>query len=101
MWHRKPRQRRTDDKDSTTYSGMNVSLTPELEKLVRRMVRSGRYNSASEVVREALGLLAHKDRERSQELQAIRDLIDRRYQEASEGKQSFVDGAEALKRLRR
>ncbi len=80
---------------------MNVSLTPELEKLVRRMVRSGRYNSASEVVREALGLLAHKDRERSQELQAIRDLIDRRYQEASEGKQSFVDGAEALKRLRR
>ncbi len=80
---------------------MNVSLTPELEKLVRRKVRSSRYNSASEVVREALGLLAHKDRERSQELLAIRDLIDRRYQEASEGKQSFVDGAEALKRLRR
>ena len=80
---------------------MNVSLTPELEKLVHRKVRSGRYNSASEVVREALRLLEHKDRERSLELQAIRDLIDRRWQEGSEGKQGFVDGEKALKRLRR
>jgi putative addiction module CopG family antidote len=31
---------------------MNVHLTPELEQLVQ--VKSGRYNSASEVVREAL-----------------------------------------------
>jgi putative addiction module CopG family antidote len=37
---------------------MNVSLTPELEKFVSAMVDSGRYNSASEVVREALRLLA-------------------------------------------
>ena len=35
---------------------MNVSLTPELEKLVNAKVESGRYNSASEVVREALRL---------------------------------------------
>jgi putative addiction module CopG family antidote len=33
---------------------MNVSLTPELEKFVSAKVESGRYNSASEVVREAL-----------------------------------------------
>src|SRR5260370_7848981 len=36
---------------------MNVSLTPELEKFVSTKVESGRYNSASEVVREALRLL--------------------------------------------
>jgi len=31
---------------------MNVSLTPELEKLVNEKVASGLYNSASEVIRE-------------------------------------------------
>jgi len=33
---------------------MNVSLTPQLEALVREQVASGRYNNASEVVRDAL-----------------------------------------------
>jgi antitoxin ParD1/3/4 len=40
---------------------MNVSLTPELEKLVADKVKSGRYNSASEVVREGLRLLQDQD----------------------------------------
>ncbi|MBC8039283.1 MAG: type II toxin-antitoxin system ParD family antitoxin [Opitutaceae bacterium] len=33
---------------------MNISLTPELEKLVQAKVESGLYNNASEVIREAL-----------------------------------------------
>ena len=33
---------------------MNVSLTPELESVVKRKVDSGLYNNASEVIREAL-----------------------------------------------
>ena len=41
---------------------MNVSLTPELEDLVRHKVRTGLYNNASEVVREALRLLDERDR---------------------------------------
>jgi antitoxin ParD1/3/4 len=41
---------------------MNVSLTPELERLVQSKVRSGRYLSASEVVREGLRLLEERDR---------------------------------------
>jgi antitoxin ParD1/3/4 len=41
---------------------MNVSLTPELEKMVRERVESGRYNNASEVVRDALRHLDSKDR---------------------------------------
>ena len=41
---------------------MNVSLTPELEQLVHDKVKSGRYLSASEVVREGLRLLDERDR---------------------------------------
>jgi len=33
---------------------MNVSLTPELEKIVTDKVATGRYTSASEVIRETL-----------------------------------------------
>jgi antitoxin ParD1/3/4 len=40
---------------------VNVSLTPELEKLVAERVASGQYASASEVVREALRLLHERD----------------------------------------
>ena len=42
---------------------MNVSLTPELEALVNDKVRSGLYQTASEVVREALRLLKLRDDE--------------------------------------
>jgi putative addiction module CopG family antidote len=42
---------------------MNVSLTPELEALVNEKVRSGLYQTASEVVREALRLLKNRDDE--------------------------------------
>jgi antitoxin ParD1/3/4 len=41
---------------------MNVSLTPELEDLVRAKVESGRFESASEVVGEALRLMNQRDR---------------------------------------
>ena len=40
---------------------MNVSLTPKLESLIEQKVESGLYNSASEVVREALRLLEERD----------------------------------------
>ncbi len=41
---------------------MNVSLTPELEQMVHAKVKSGRYLSASEVIREGLRLLEERDR---------------------------------------
>lgn len=41
---------------------MNVSLTPELEKVISKHVASGHYATASEVVREALRML---DREKT------------------------------------
>lgn len=50
---------------------MNVSLTPELDKFVAGKVKSGRYTSASEVVREALRLLEEHDLARSVQLDAV------------------------------
>jgi antitoxin ParD1/3/4 len=41
---------------------MNVSLTPELEKFVNDTVATGRYSSASEVVRASLRKLEEEER---------------------------------------
>ena len=40
---------------------MNVSLTPELEKLINQKLESRMYTSASEVIRAGLRLLAEQD----------------------------------------
>jgi antitoxin ParD1/3/4 len=40
---------------------MNVSLTPELAAFVETAVKSGRYGSASEAVREGLRLLEERE----------------------------------------
>jgi putative addiction module CopG family antidote len=45
-----------------TRRTMNVSITPELEQLVADTVASGRYGSASEVVRAALRLFEEQER---------------------------------------
>lgn len=51
---------------------MNVSLTPELEALVQDKVASGRYASASEVVRDALRLLEQRDKTEAEKLAWLR-----------------------------
>lgn len=51
---------------------MNVSLTPHLEELVHQKVASGRYGSASEVLREALRLLEERDRVHALRLEELR-----------------------------
>jgi antitoxin ParD1/3/4 len=40
---------------------LNVSLTPELARFITSRVASGRYQSASEVVRAALRLLEREE----------------------------------------
>jgi len=70
---------------------MNVHLTPELEQLVQAKVQSGRYNSASEVVREALRLMEQKDELRAIQLKALRSRIDKGLGEAARGEASDGD----------
>lgn len=54
---------------------MNVSLNPELEKLIERKVKSGMYNTASEVIREGLRLLEEADYTREMKRRAlVRDI---------------------------
>jgi antitoxin ParD1/3/4 len=60
---------------------MNVSLTPELESFVAKKVGSGRYSSASEVVREALRLLADQEALRATRLADFQAELDRRLAE--------------------
>ncbi|MGI8475614.1 MAG: type II toxin-antitoxin system ParD family antitoxin [Thermomicrobiales bacterium] len=49
---------------------MNVSLTPQLETMIRERIESGRYNNASEVVRDALRHLEANER-----LEHLRSLL--------------------------
>lgn len=78
---------------------MNVSLTPELEEFVNAKVRTGRYNSASEVVREALRLLEERDRAHAVRLAEFNAGIGRRL--AALDRSESVGPAEARARLRR
>jgi antitoxin ParD1/3/4 len=78
---------------------MNVSLTPELEKFVSAKVGSGRYNSASEVVREALRLLEEHDSARAAQLAEFNEELGRRLASLDRGE--TVDPAEARARLQR
>jgi antitoxin ParD1/3/4 len=78
---------------------MNVSLTPELEKLVSTKVESGRYNSASEVVREALRLLEERDLSRAAQLAEFNAELGRRLAALDRGE--TADPADVRARLRR
>ena len=76
---------------------MNVSLTPELEQFVAVKVDSGRYNSASEVVREALRLLEEHDHARSAQVAAFNQELGRRLGSLDRGER--VDPATARQRI--
>ncbi len=64
---------------------MNISLTPELERYIQRKVKSGRYHSASEVVREGLRLLEEQDKIRAVKLEALRHEIQIGIDQADRG----------------
>src|ERR1700694_5691128 len=71
---------------------------PELENFVQTKVTSGRYTSASEVVREALRLLEDHDKTRAAQLEEFRSEIDRRLASLDQG--AGIDGADVFARIR-
>jgi antitoxin ParD1/3/4 len=79
---------------------MNVSLTPELEKLVQEKVKSGRYLSASEVVREALRLLQEQDQLRELRLEELRKFVAVGVEQADGGQLAPLDVDATLARVR-
>jgi antitoxin ParD1/3/4 len=78
---------------------MNVHLTPELETLVQNKVKTGRYNSASEVVREALRLFEERDRIRELQIRELRKKINEGWASLERGE--GVEGEEFFRLLER
>ncbi len=75
---------------------MNVSLTPELEILVNEKVKSGNYNSASEVVREALRLLKEQDELKRIRREQLRGEVMKGVEEIRQGRGVIYNSAEEL-----
>ena len=78
---------------------MTISLTEEIVELVRRKVESGRYSSATEVIRAGLRLFNQEDEPESTRLRAIRAQVKDGIAEAERGE--FVDGEEIVARARK
>lgn len=79
---------------------MNVSLTPQLEELVRKRVDSGRYTSASEVMREALRLLDAYEAVRESSLTKLRLSIEAGWKDVEAGRVSDFNPEDVKRRGR-
>jgi antitoxin ParD1/3/4 len=78
---------------------MNVSLTPEHERYVKKKVGSGLYASASEVVREGLRLLQEQDQLKSARLDEFRKQVEAGMAAAEAG--LLVDGPSVIRALKK
>lgn len=78
---------------------MNVSLTPELEKLVNAQLESGKYNSVDEVIGEALRLLHEQEKQRQARLDALRQEVAMGAEQADRGE--LTAGDDAFDRLKK
>jgi len=83
---------------------MNISLTPELEKIVNQQVESGMYSNASEVIRDALRTFVDKKLSRKAKKELYNDWLRSELKEALEQAErgEFVefDMEDTLKRSR-
>lgn len=77
---------------------MNISLNPNLEEFINQKVQQGYYNSASEVVRDALRLLIEKDTLFKQQTQKLNQEIELGLNQLSEGQ--GIEGDKVFKELK-
>lgn len=75
----------------------NVVLTQHQADLVEGLVASGRYQNASEVLREGLRLIEARDAEEQARLQALRDAIAIGEADIEAGRFRRFDDAGALR----
>jgi antitoxin ParD1/3/4 len=83
---------------ATHRTTVNVSLTPELDAFLQSRVKSGRYQTTSEVVREALRLLERQERERDEAFQQLKGKLEAGAAQAERGE--LLDGDEVFDELR-
>jgi antitoxin ParD1/3/4 len=79
-------------------TSLNVSLTPELEQFVQSRVASGRYQTASEVIREGLRLLEEREQAREAAIEELRARIRRGIEQADRGE--LLDGDAVFEEIR-
>jgi len=77
---------------------VNISLTPELNAFLRARVASGRYQTTSEVVREALRLLERQESEREEAFLHLKAKLERGAGQRDRGE--LLGGDEVLDELR-
>lgn len=78
---------------------VNISLTPELGAFLQSRVSSGRYQTASEVVREALRMLERLEKEREHAFHRLKARLEHGASQAERGE--LLDGDEVFDELRR
>ena len=88
----------TRTRPSDAKSSLNVSLTPELEQFVESRVASGRYQTASEVIREGLRLLEEREQTREAALEELRAQLRRGVEQADRGE--LLDGDAVFEEIR-
>lgn len=64
----------------------NVVLTDHHERLIGSLVDSGRYQNASEVLREGLRLVGKREAEDAARLEALRQAVDAGIGDINEGR---------------
>ena len=77
---------------------MNITLTPEMERMVADRVASGRFSDATAVLQEALMALDESDRADREELQRFQAELQESFDQADRGE--FVDADEMFAALR-
>ena len=79
-------------------STRNIALTPHLDKFVRDKIESGRYQSASEVVREGLRIMERLEMERQQAISEAGEKIRHGYEQIKRGE--TVDARDVLAEIK-
>jgi antitoxin ParD1/3/4 len=81
-----------------TRTTVNISLTPELGAFLQSRVKTGRYQTTSEVVREALRLLERQEKEREHVFRQLKAKLQRGAAQAARGE--LLDGDQVFAELR-
>ena len=77
----------------------NVVLTEQQEKFVGKLVEDGRYQNASEILREGLRLLEDRIQQRETELANIRAGVIAGFDQVERGEFAKGSGEEAIERV--
>ena len=81
-----------------TRETKNISFTPQQSRFIEERVTSGSYQSASEVVRDAMRLLEQQEREREAAIDEVRRLVQEGTEQLDRGE--TLDGPAVMEELR-